>query len=86
MAADQPGDGCRGLLVRVCPRSAPEAAGGRPGSSGCHRAGGIDPGRYTGFAFGMGIERTLMFSRGVEDMRDMIEGDVRFTQAFGMDV
>jgi phenylalanyl-tRNA synthetase alpha chain len=47
---------------------------------------GIDPERYTGFAFGMGIERTLMFSRGVEDMRDMVEGDVRFTQAFGLEV
>jgi phenylalanyl-tRNA synthetase alpha chain len=47
---------------------------------------GIDPVRYTGFAFGMGVERTLMFSRGVEDMRDMIEGDVRFTRAFGMEV
>ena len=47
---------------------------------------GIDPERYTGFAFGMGIERTLMFTRGVEDMRDMVEGDVRFTQAFGMEV
>ena len=40
---------------------------------------GIDPERYTGFAFGMGIERTLMFRHGVEDMRDMVEGDVRFT-------
>ena len=40
---------------------------------------GIDPERYTGFAFGMGIERTLMFRHGVEDMRDMFEGDVRFT-------
>jgi phenylalanyl-tRNA synthetase alpha chain len=47
---------------------------------------GIDPQRYAGFAFGMGVERTLMFSRGVEDMRDMIEGDVRFTRAFGMEV
>jgi phenylalanyl-tRNA synthetase alpha chain len=47
---------------------------------------GIDPDRYTGFAFGMGIERTLMFSRGVDDMRDMVEGDVRFTLAFGMEV
>jgi len=47
---------------------------------------GIDPDRYTGFAFGMGIERTLMFRHGVEDMRDMVEGDVRFTAAFGMEV
>ncbi len=42
---------------------------------------GIDPEEYSGFAFGMGIERTLMFRHGVEDMRDMVEGDVRFTRA-----
>ena len=44
---------------------------------------GIDTERYSGFAFGMGLERTLMFRHGIEDMRDMVEGDVRFTQAFG---
>jgi phenylalanyl-tRNA synthetase alpha chain len=47
---------------------------------------GIDPDRYSGFAFGMGVERTLMFRHGVEDMRDMVEGDVRFTLPFGMEV
>jgi phenylalanyl-tRNA synthetase alpha chain len=47
---------------------------------------GIDPQRYTGFAFGMGIERTLMFRHGVQDMRDMVEGDIRFTLPFGMEV
>jgi phenylalanyl-tRNA synthetase alpha chain len=46
---------------------------------------GIDPDRYTGFAFGMGIERTLMFRNSVQDMRDVVEGDVRFTAAFGME-
>ncbi|GAB2467768.1 phenylalanine--tRNA ligase subunit alpha [Jatrophihabitans fulvus] len=45
---------------------------------------GIDPERYTGFAFGMGIERTLMFRSGVADMRDIVEGDVRFSGAFGV--
>jgi phenylalanyl-tRNA synthetase alpha chain len=50
------------------------------------RACGIDPDVYSGFAFGMGIERTLMFRHGVTDMRDMVEGDVRFTRAFGMEV
>jgi phenylalanyl-tRNA synthetase alpha chain len=44
---------------------------------------GIDPERYSGFAFGMGIERTLMFRNNAADLRDMVEGDVRFTQAFG---
>jgi phenylalanyl-tRNA synthetase alpha chain len=47
---------------------------------------GIDPDRYSGFAFGMGVERTLMFRHGVEDMRDMVEGDVRFALPFGMEV
>jgi phenylalanyl-tRNA synthetase alpha chain len=47
---------------------------------------GIDAARYTGFAFGMGIERTLMFRHGVTDMRDMVEGDIRFTTAFGSEV
>jgi phenylalanyl-tRNA synthetase alpha chain len=46
---------------------------------------GIDPARYSGFAFGMGVERTLMFRNGVSDMRDMVEGDVRFTTNFGME-
>lgn len=50
------------------------------------RAAGIDPDVYTGFAFGMGVERTLMFRHGVKDMRDMVEGDVRFSQQFGMEI
>jgi len=50
------------------------------------RACGIDPDRYSGFAFGMGIERTLMFRHDVTDMREMVEGDVRFTTQFGMEV
>lgn len=48
------------------------------------RAAGIDPEVYSGFAFGMGIERTLMFRSEVQDMRDMAEGDVRFSEQFGM--
>jgi len=47
---------------------------------------GYDPERYTGFAFGMGIERTLMSRHGAEDMRDMVEGDVRFARPFGTEL
>ncbi|MEP6981115.1 MAG: phenylalanine--tRNA ligase subunit alpha, partial [Nakamurella sp.] len=47
---------------------------------------GIDPAEFTGFAFGMGIERTLQFRNGIPDMRDMIEGDVRFSAAFPTEV
>ena len=50
------------------------------------RACGIDPDIYRGFAFGMGLERTLMFRHGITDMRDMVEGDVRFTRPFGLEV
>jgi phenylalanyl-tRNA synthetase alpha chain len=45
---------------------------------------GVDPTRYQGFAFGMGIERTLMFRNGVADMRDMVEGDARFSLNYGV--
>jgi phenylalanyl-tRNA synthetase alpha chain len=48
------------------------------------RAAGIDPDEYQGFAFGMGIERTLQFRNELNDMRDMVEGDIRFSQQFGM--
>jgi phenylalanyl-tRNA synthetase alpha chain len=47
------------------------------------RACGVDPEVYSGFAFGMGIERTLQFRNGIPDMRDMVEGDIRFTLPFG---
>ncbi|HLN78786.1 MAG TPA: phenylalanine--tRNA ligase subunit alpha [Nocardioidaceae bacterium] len=47
---------------------------------------GIDSSVYSGFAFGMGLERTLMFRHGIEDMRDIVEGDVRFTLPFGMEI
>ena len=46
---------------------------------------GIDPERYSGFAFGLGIERSLLIRNGLSDIRDAIEGDVRFSSAFGME-
>ena len=48
------------------------------------RAAGIDPDEYQGFAFGMGIERTLMLREGINDMHDMVEGDLRFSARFGV--
>lgn len=50
------------------------------------RAVGVDPDAYSGFAFGMGLERTLQFRNGIPDMRDMVEGDVRFSLPFGVGV
>jgi phenylalanyl-tRNA synthetase alpha chain len=45
---------------------------------------GVDTKKYSGFAFGMGLERTLMVKHGITDMHDIVEGDVRFTQSFGV--
>ena len=45
---------------------------------------GIDTDVYTGFAFGMGLERTLMVRHGITDMHDIVEGDLRFTRQFGV--
>ena len=49
------------------------------------RACCIDDTKYTGFAFGMGLERTLMFRHGITDMRDIVEGDIRFSLQFGVE-
>ncbi|WP_153504726.1 phenylalanine--tRNA ligase subunit alpha [Cumulibacter manganitolerans] len=47
------------------------------------RACGVDPDEYSGFAFGMGIDRTVMFRNGIADLRQFVDGDVRFTRHFG---
>ncbi|MEO8742482.1 MAG: phenylalanine--tRNA ligase subunit alpha, partial [Lysobacteraceae bacterium] len=43
---------------------------------------GIDPERYTGFAFGLGVERFAMLRYGVDDLRSFFENDLRFLQQF----
>ncbi len=45
---------------------------------------GVDTETYSGFAFGMGLERTLMVRHGISDMHDIVEGDIRFSQTFGV--
>lgn len=47
------------------------------------QACGIDTTEFSGFAFGMGLERTLMVRHGISDMHDIVEGDVRFTRHYG---
>jgi phenylalanyl-tRNA synthetase alpha chain len=44
--------------------------------------GGIDPKRYTGFAFGMGVERLAMLRYGIDDLRLYFENDARFLEQF----
>jgi phenylalanyl-tRNA synthetase alpha chain len=44
--------------------------------------GGIDPGRFTGFAFGMGVERLAMLKYGIDDLRLFFDNDLRFLEQF----
>ena len=46
------------------------------------KASGIDPSQYTGFAFGMGVERIAMLKWQVNDLRHYFENDMRFLQEF----
>lgn len=46
------------------------------------KVGGIDTEKYTGFAFGMGVERIAMLKYGVDDIRLLYENDVRFIEQF----
>ena len=85
-----PGRGQREVRVRV-----KTAKGRKVGSTrwlevlGCGmvhpnvlRQCGIDPERYTGFAFGLGIERFAMLRYGVDDLRSFFENDLRFLRQF----
>lgn len=42
---------------------------------------GVDSSVYSGFAFGMGVDRTLMFRNNLSDLRDTVQGDVRFSRS-----
>ena len=46
------------------------------------KASGVDPEIYTGFAFGMGVERLAMLRYGVNDLRLFFENDLRFLKQF----
>ena len=48
------------------------------------KSAGLDPNEYTGFAFGVGMERTLLLRSDINDMHDLVEGDVRFAEQFVM--
>jgi phenylalanyl-tRNA synthetase alpha chain len=46
------------------------------------KAGGIDPEEYSGFAWGMGIERVTLLRTGIDDIRLLYENDVRILEQF----
>jgi phenylalanyl-tRNA synthetase alpha chain len=46
------------------------------------RSGGIDPEQWSGFAFGLGLSRLVMFRHKIDDVRHLLAGDLRFLEQF----
>jgi phenylalanyl-tRNA synthetase alpha chain len=74
---------CSGSGCRICKHTGwLEVLGGGMVHPEVLRNGGLDPEEYSGFAFGMGIERMAMLFYGVTDIRAFAENDIRFLKKF----
>ncbi len=74
---------CRGAGCAMCKRTGwLEILGSGMVHPAVFEAVGYDPERYTGFAFGMGLERVALLKWGVEDIRLFYENDMRFLEQF----
>jgi phenylalanyl-tRNA synthetase alpha chain len=76
--------GCDGKGCRLCKNTGwIELGGAGMVHPAVLEAVGIDPERYTGFAFGLGIDRIAMMRFAIDDLRLLVENDVRFLEQFG---
>jgi len=74
---------CGGKGCRICKHSGwLEVLGSGMVHPHVFKAVGYDPEKYTGYAFGMGIERTALLRYGIDDIRILYENDVRFLKQF----
>ena len=74
---------CRGQGCRVCGNSGwLEILGAGMVHPGLFRRVGYDPAEFTGFAFGLGVERIAMLKFGINDIRLFFENDLRFLKQF----
>lgn len=74
---------CRGKGCRVCSHTGwLEILGSGMVHPALYENVGYDTGRYTGFAFGMGVERIAMLKYGIDDIRRFFENDMRFLAQF----
>ena len=74
---------CRGAGCRTCSSTGwVELAGCGMVDSAVFEAVGIDPGEWTGFAFGFGIDRCAQMRHGIADLRVLAENDVRFLRQY----
>lgn len=75
---------CHGVGCKFCKGGWLELGGAGMVHPNVLRAGGIDPEKYTGFAFGWGVERTYMMKSGtkIDDIRYLFSNDLRFLEQF----
>ncbi|MBW1695180.1 MAG: phenylalanine--tRNA ligase subunit alpha [Deltaproteobacteria bacterium] len=74
---------CRGKGCRVCSQTGwLEILGSGMVHPALYENVGYEAGRYTGFAFGMGVERIAMLKFGIDDIRKFFENDMRFLWQF----
>ena len=74
---------CRGKGCRVCSQTGwLEILGSGMVHPALYENVGYDAGRYTGFAFGMGVDRIAMLKYGIDDIRRFFENDMRFLSQF----
>jgi len=71
-----------GKVCRTCKEGWMELGGSGMVHPNVLKNGGIDPEKYSGFAFGWGVERVLMMKYGINDIRLLFEGDLRFLKQF----
>ena len=74
---------CSGAGCRTCKQSGwIELGGAGMVHPAVFEAVGVDPDRYTGFAFGLGIDRIAMMRYGIDDLRLLMDNDIRFLAQF----
>jgi phenylalanyl-tRNA synthetase alpha chain len=75
--------GCKGSGCQICGKTGwIEIMGAGMVHPHVFRYAGYDPDAYTGFAFGMGIERIAMLKYGIDDIRKFLANDLRFLRQF----
>src|SRR3989339_1577381 len=72
----------KGVRCKVCKSGWLELGGTGMVHPNVLKDGGIDPKKYSGWAFGFGIERVIMMKYGLDDIRNYYSGDIRFLEQF----
>lgn len=73
---------CKGVGCRICKSGWLELGGAGMVHPKVLKAGGFDPSKYMGFAFGWGVERTIAMKTNVDDIRLLYQNDIRFLEQF----